>query len=92
VNTAELFLRNARNGGPVAYFEDRSYSYRELVAESLRRAALWGELRDASKPPHIGVLRNEAWRDPGTYWRPTRGERLRPLAPRDLESLAHLLR
>ena len=56
MNTAELFRRNAENGAPAAHFEDRSYSYRELVAESLRRAALWEELRDASRPPHIGVL------------------------------------
>jgi fatty-acyl-CoA synthase len=54
--TAELFLRNAENDGPGAHFEDRSYSYREVVAESLRRAALWEELRDPGSPPHIGVL------------------------------------
>ena len=54
--TAELFLRNAENDGPGAHFEDRSYTYREVVAESLRRAALWEELRDPDAPPHIGVL------------------------------------
>ena len=54
--TAELFLRNAENDGPGAHFEDRSYSYREVVSESLRRAALWEELRDPDAPPHIGVL------------------------------------
>ncbi|MFA5885368.1 MAG: AMP-binding protein [Acidimicrobiia bacterium] len=56
MSTAELFLRNAANDGPAAHFEDRSYSYREVVTESLRRAALWEELRDPTAPPHIGVL------------------------------------
>src|SRR5262249_50036595 len=37
-------------------------------------------------------LRKEAWLAPGTYWRPTRGAALRPLAPADLERLAHVLR
>src|SRR5262249_44992536 len=32
------------------------YSHRELVAEALRRAALWDQVRDPGKPPHIGVL------------------------------------
>jgi fatty-acyl-CoA synthase len=56
MNAAELFLRNAENDAVAAHFEDRSHSYRELVAESLRRAALWERLRDAGKPPHVGVL------------------------------------
>jgi fatty-acyl-CoA synthase len=36
-------------------------------------------------------LRGEAWRSPGTYWRPARGESLRPLADDDLAQLAPLL-
>jgi fatty-acyl-CoA synthase len=56
MNAAELFLRNTENDGVAAHFEDRSYSYRELVTQSLRRAALWDELRDTTRPPHIGVL------------------------------------
>ncbi len=56
MNVSELFLRNAALDSPAAHFEERSYSYRELATESLRRAALWAELRDASQPPHIGVL------------------------------------
>ena len=52
---AELFLRNAERDDVAAHFEDRSYTYRELAAESLRRAALW-EPRYSARPPHIGVL------------------------------------
>jgi fatty-acyl-CoA synthase len=53
---AELFLRNADRDDVAAHFEDRSYTYRELATESLRRAALWDGYRDRTKPPHIGVL------------------------------------
>ena len=53
---AQLFLRNADRNDVAAHFEDRSYTYRELATESLRRAALWDGYRDRSRPPHIGVL------------------------------------
>ncbi len=56
MNTAELFLRNADSDTIAAHFEDRSFTYRELATESLRRAALWAERRDPDAPPHIGVL------------------------------------
>ena len=56
VTAAELFLRNADSDDVAAHFEDRSYTVRELVAESRRRAALWDALRDPAAPPHIGVL------------------------------------
>jgi fatty-acyl-CoA synthase len=56
MTVAELFLRNARNGDPGAWFEDRAYTYREVVAEARRRAALWAAIRDPTQPPHIGVL------------------------------------
>jgi fatty-acyl-CoA synthase len=56
VTTAELFLRLADHDGPGAHFEDRTYSYREVVGESLRRAALWEAMRDPPAPPHIRVL------------------------------------
>ncbi len=36
-------------------------------------------------------LRREAWRAPGVWWRPARGEPLRPVTRADAESLAHLL-
>jgi fatty-acyl-CoA synthase len=53
---AALFVRNADDDGVAAHFEDRSWSWRELAHESRRRAALWAELRDDDRPPHIGVL------------------------------------
>jgi fatty-acyl-CoA synthase len=56
VTTADLFLRNADNDNVGAWFEDRSYTYREVVVESLRRAALWDAIRDPDAPPHLGVL------------------------------------
>jgi len=36
-------------------------------------------------------LRAEAWRDGQVYWRPTRGEGLRPLTDDDRRALAPLL-
>ena len=56
MSTVDLFLRHADNDDVGAWFEDRSYSYREVVAESLRRAALWDSIRDPDSPPHLGVL------------------------------------
>ena len=56
VTAAELFLRDPESDEIAAHFEDRSYTRRELVTESRRRAALWERVRDPSAPPHIGVL------------------------------------
>src|SRR6478752_7679512 len=53
---SELFVRNAARDDVAAHFEDRSYSWRELATESRRRAALWTDVRDDARPPHIGVL------------------------------------
>ena len=53
---AELFLRNADRDDTAACFEAASFTFAELATESLRRAALWDEMRDPAKPPHIGVL------------------------------------
>ena len=53
---SELFVRNAERDDIAAHFEDRSYSWRELALESRRRAALWADVRDDARPPHIGVL------------------------------------
>jgi fatty-acyl-CoA synthase len=36
-------------------------------------------------------LRREAWNGPGVWWRPARGEPLRPLTPADVAALRHLL-
>jgi acyl-CoA synthetase (AMP-forming)/AMP-acid ligase II len=55
-SAADLFVRNADSDAIAAHFEDRSFTYRQLAGESLRRAALWDQYRDPSQPPHIGVL------------------------------------
>ncbi|NLD77740.1 MAG: AMP-binding protein [Acidimicrobiales bacterium] len=51
-------LARASDDRPALLFGDRTWSYRELVAEGERRAALFDSLRDAGRPPHIGVLLN----------------------------------
>lgn len=56
MTAADAFLRHADNGGPGAHFEDRSFTYREVVTEARRRAALWEQMREPDRPPHIGVL------------------------------------
>jgi fatty-acyl-CoA synthase len=53
---ADLLLRRAGDDAPALLFEDRSWSYRQLVDEGRRRAALFAELHDAGRPPHVGVL------------------------------------
>lgn len=37
-------------------YEDRTWTYRDLVAEGWKRAARFSELRDPERPPHVGVL------------------------------------
>lgn len=41
---------------PALLFQDSVWSYRQLIDEASRRAALFEQLRDRSQPPHIGVL------------------------------------
>ena len=41
--------------------------FREVAAESRRRAAVWEQLRDRTKPPHIGVLLEAFTGEPFTY-------------------------
>lgn len=54
--TAELLLRRAADDHPALLFEDSSWTWREFVAESGRRAAwLTREYADA-EPLHVGVL------------------------------------
>ncbi len=53
---AELLRRRAGDDAGAFLFEDRSWSYRELVEEASRRAALFDGMQDRSRPPHIGVL------------------------------------
>jgi fatty-acyl-CoA synthase len=53
---AELLRERAGNDGPALRFEDRAWSYRALLEEGSRRAALFAARRDPARPPHIGVL------------------------------------
>lgn len=41
---------------PALLFGDRSWSYRALVEEGWRRAALLRACADPDRPPHVGVL------------------------------------
>jgi fatty-acyl-CoA synthase len=49
-------LARADDEGAALLFGDRRWSYREVVDEGWRRAALLAELRDPDRPPHVGVL------------------------------------
>ncbi len=54
---AELFLTRAEDPGTGLLFEDDRWSWRQVVAEGARRAAVLRELRPADgRPWHIGVL------------------------------------
>lgn len=57
MTTAADVLRSRAGSEALALrFEDRSWTYRDLVGEANRRAALFAELSDQARPPHIGVL------------------------------------
>lgn len=57
MTTAAEVLRARAGSDAVAFrFGDGAWTYRELVAEASRRAALFAELRDGDRPPHVGVL------------------------------------
>ena len=54
--TADLLRGLAGSDGRALLAGGRAWTYRELVAEACRRAALFQELADPARPPHIGVL------------------------------------
>ncbi len=41
---------------PGLLFEDREWTWDDVVRESVVRAAVLGELQDADRPPHVGLL------------------------------------
>jgi fatty-acyl-CoA synthase len=53
---AELLLRRADDDRPGLLFDNRQWTYRALVEEGRRRAALFADLHDPGRPPHLGVL------------------------------------
>jgi fatty-acyl-CoA synthase len=53
---SELLLNRAEDNNPAIFFEDRTWTYRDLVSEARRRASIFADRVDRSRPPHIGVL------------------------------------
>jgi fatty-acyl-CoA synthase len=53
---ADLLGRRAGDDSPALRFEDRTWTYRQLVGEGRRRAALHAGLHEDGRPPHVGVL------------------------------------
>ena len=51
-----LLLERSEDDRPALLYGDRRWTYRDLVHEGWRRAALFAELRDPDRPPHVGVL------------------------------------
>jgi fatty-acyl-CoA synthase len=57
MTTAADILRGRSDDEAVAFlFEDRRWTYRQLLQEAARRAALFDVLHDGDRPPHVGVL------------------------------------
>lgn len=56
MTVAQLLLARADDDATALLYDDRRWSYRELVDEGHQRAALYDQVHDTTKPPHIGVL------------------------------------
>jgi fatty-acyl-CoA synthase len=56
VTVRDLLLAQADCDRPGLRFEDQEWSWRDVVAESAARSALFGELLDPQRPPHVAVL------------------------------------
>jgi fatty-acyl-CoA synthase len=54
--TGEVLLSRADEDTPGFLFADQVWSHRQLVEEGLRRAAVFRELHEQGRPPHVGVL------------------------------------
>jgi fatty-acyl-CoA synthase len=53
---AELLLARVEDDRPALLFEDQVWSFRQVVEEGRRRAAIHGQFRKTDHPPHVGVL------------------------------------
>ena len=53
---SRVLLSREEDDPPALFFEDQVWSYRELILEGRRRAAICRQLVDPGQPPHIGVL------------------------------------
>jgi hypothetical protein len=61
MTTVADILRGRADSDAAAFlFGDDVWTYREVAEEAGRRAALFGELRDEGRPPHIGVTATPA--------------------------------
>ncbi|HEY6428690.1 MAG TPA: AMP-binding protein, partial [Acidimicrobiales bacterium] len=57
MTTAADILRGRSDDDAVAFlFEGGQWTYRQLLQEAARRAALMEELHDNRRPPHVGIL------------------------------------
>ena len=56
MTTGELLRGLADSDAVGLRFGDDVWTYRELCREASRRAALFDDLRDPDRPPHVGVL------------------------------------
>ena len=52
----EQLLARAGDDSPGLLFEDRSWTWAEVVRESGVRSAVLGALLSPGRPPHVGVL------------------------------------
>lgn len=52
----QLLLARAEDDNPALLYEDRSWTYRQLLEEAIRRAAVFDRHADPERPPHVGVL------------------------------------
>lgn len=53
---AEVLRQRSEDDSAALYFEDSVWTYRQLIEEGSRRAALFDQVRDRERPPHVGVL------------------------------------
>jgi fatty-acyl-CoA synthase len=54
--TAEILRSRSEDDTDAFYFENEVWTYRQVLEEAARRAALFDALYDAARPPHIGLL------------------------------------
>ena len=52
----DLLLERAEKDTPALLTHDRSWTWRELVADASSRAAAIADLLDPDRPPHVGLL------------------------------------
>ncbi len=57
MTTAAELLRARVDDESLAFcFEERQWTYRQILEEAARRVALFDDLHDGDRPPHVGVL------------------------------------